>query len=114
MVSYVLRRLIQAIPVLFLVTAIVFLVVYFVPGDPAMVVLGQGASAANLAAMRHTMGLDKPLPVRDWIWLEDVIQLYFGKSFLNHQPVWTLITRAFPITLYLAVFALVISIVISV
>lgn len=114
MANYILRRFLQAIPVLFLVTLIVFLVVYFVPGDPAMVVLGQGASEANLAAMRHTMGLDKPLPVRYWIWLEHAVQLDLGKSFLNHQPVWTLIARAFPITLYLAVFSLVIAVLISV
>src|SRR5215212_4915540 len=53
MVNYILRRIVQAIPVLFLVTAIVFLVIYFVPGDPAMVVLGQGASEANLADAPH-------------------------------------------------------------
>jgi peptide/nickel transport system permease protein len=114
MVNYFLRRLVQAIPVLFLVTAIVFLVVYFVPGDPAMVVLGQGASEANLAAMRHTMGLDKSLPERYWIWLEHAVRLDLGESFLNHQPVTTLIARAFPITLYLAIFSLIISILISV
>lgn len=109
-----LRRLIQAIPVLFLVTIIVFLVVYFVPGDPAMVVLGQGATEGNLAAMRHTMGLDKPLPVRYWIWLEHAVQLDLGKSYLNHQSVWSLVARAFPITLYLAIFSLVIAMLISV
>jgi peptide/nickel transport system permease protein len=114
MVNYILRRIVQAIPVLFLVTAIVFLVIYFVPGDPAMVVLGQGASEANLAAMRHTMGLDKPLPERYWIWLEHAVRLDLGDSYLNHQPVKTLIARAFPITLYLAIFSLLISVLISV
>ena len=114
MINYILRRLVQAIPVLFLVTAIVFLVVYFVPGDPAAVVLGQGATEENLAAMRRTMGLDQPLPERYWIWLKHVVRLDLGESYLNHQPVTTLIGRAFPITLYLALFSIVISILISV
>jgi len=57
--GYILRRLLHGIPVLFLITAIVFTVVYFIPGDPAMVVLGQGATPENLAAMRERLGLDE-------------------------------------------------------
>jgi peptide/nickel transport system permease protein len=112
--SYILRRLLQGIPVLFLITGIVFTVVYFIPGDPAMVVLGQGATEENLAAMRQRLGLDRPLPVRYGVWLQHVVQGDLGESILSRQSVLTLIGRAFPITLYLSLFSLLIAIVIAV
>ena len=112
--TYILRRLLQAIPVLFLITAIVFTVVYFIPGDPAMVVLGQGATGANLKAMRERMGLDKPLPVRYSIWLKHVVRGDLGDSTLSRQPVTALIKRAFPVTAYLTIFSLLIAVAIAV
>lgn len=112
--GYILRRLLQAIPVLWLITAIVFLVVYLIPGDPAMIVLGQGATPDAVAAMRRRMGLDRPVPVRYLIWLEHVLRGDLGDSTLSHQPVLTLIGRAFPITAYLSLFALLIALLIAV
>jgi peptide/nickel transport system permease protein len=100
--------------VLFLITAIVFTVVYFIPGDPVMVILGQGATAQNLAAMRQRLGLDEPLLVRYAVWLKHVLQGDLGDSILSRQPVWTLIGRAFPITFYLTMFSLLIAVLISV
>ncbi len=114
MLAYVIRRLAQGVPVIFLITGIVFLVVYLIPGDPASVVLGQAATADNVAAMRHTMGLDKPLPVRYGIWLGHMVRGDLGDSILSRQPVWTLIGRALPITLYLSFFALLIAVAIAV
>jgi peptide/nickel transport system permease protein len=114
MLGYVLKRLAQGIPVLLLITAIVFAVVYFIPGDPAAVVLGHAATPENLAAMRHEMGLDKPAPVRYGIWLDHMARGDLGKSILSKQPVWTLIGRAFPITAYLSLFAMVIAVAIAV
>jgi peptide/nickel transport system permease protein len=87
MFGYVIRRLLQAIPVLILITAIVFAVVYLIPGDPAAVVLGRAATPENLVAMRHQMGLDRPLPVRYGIWLSRMIQGDLGNSILSKQPV---------------------------
>lgn len=112
--GYFLRRLLQTFPVLFLITAIVFVVVYLIPGDPAMVVLGQGASEANLAAMRERMGLNEPLPVRYAIWLRHVVAGDLGESVLSRQPVTTLIGRAFPVTLYLSLFSMSIALLISI
>jgi peptide/nickel transport system permease protein len=114
MSSYLLRRLLQAIPVLFLITGIVFVVVYFIPGDPAEVVLGQGASEANVRAIRVKLGLDKPLPVRYVTWLRHVATGDLGKSIISKQPVLTLIGRAFPVTAYLTLFSLLIAILIAV
>jgi peptide/nickel transport system permease protein len=112
--SYIIQRLLQGIPVLFLITAIVFAVTYFIPGDPAMIVLGQGASEEALQGVRERLRLDEPLPVRYVVWLQGVIQGDLGNSILSRQPVWTLISRALPITLYLAAFSMLIAVAISI
>ena len=62
--NYVIRRLMQAIPTLFLISGIVFLVVDFIPGSTAAVMLGQGATPEHVAILSKQLGLDKPLPAR--------------------------------------------------
>jgi peptide/nickel transport system permease protein len=114
MTSYIVRRLLQGIPVLLIITAIVFAVVAFIPGDPAAVVLGHAATPENVAALRHQMGLDKPLPLGYASWLGQVLRGDLGQSILSRQPVVALIGRALPITLYLSVFGLLIALVIAV
>jgi peptide/nickel transport system permease protein len=114
MLTYLLRRLALGVPVIFLISAIVFAVVYFIPGDPAAVVLGHAASPENLAALRHEMGLDKPVLVRYGIWLEHLAKGDLGNSILSKQPVWTLVGRAFPITAYLSLLSLAIAVLIAV
>lgn len=114
MTTYAVRRLAQSVPVLFLISAIVFVVVALIPGDPAMVVLGQGATAENLAAMRERLGLDQPLPVRYARWLGQTVRGDLGASVLSRQPVAVLIGRALPITLYLATLSLALAVLIAV
>jgi peptide/nickel transport system permease protein len=114
MTSYIARRLLQGIPVLLIITAIVFAVVAFIPGDPAAVVLGHAATPENVAALRHQMGLDKPLPLGYVSWLGQVLRGDLGQSILSRQAVVTLIGRALPITLYLSVFGLLIALAIAV
>jgi peptide/nickel transport system permease protein len=112
--NYILRRLLQGVPVLFLITAIVFLVVYLIPGDAAMVVLGQSATPERLEAMRHRMGLDEPLVVRYGIWLKQIVQGDLGNSLVYQKSVWDLIGHALPITLYLTAFSLLIAVAIAI
>ena len=114
MLGYIIRRLILGIPVLILISAIVFLVTYLIPGDPAMVVLGQGASPDALGAVRHRLGLDQPAVVRYLYWLRDLLQGDLGNSILSRQPVWKLISHSFPITLYLAALSMTIAVLISI
>ena len=64
MLKYLAKRLLLTIPTLLLVAVIVFLLVRLVPGDPAQVMLGEGADPAAVAAMHHEMGLDRPLAVQ--------------------------------------------------
>lgn len=99
---------------LLLITGMVFAVVYLIPGDAASVVLGRSATPESVARVRHDLGLDRPLPVRYGIWLGHVARGDFGDSILSRQPVWTLIGRAFPITAYLSLFALLIALAIAV
>ncbi len=114
MSTYLIQRLLQAIPVLFLISAIVFTVTYFIPGDPAMIVLGQGASEEALQAVRERLQLDQPLPIRYGVWLSDMVRGDLGNSILSRQPVTTLVGRALPITMYLTLFALIIAVAISI
>jgi peptide/nickel transport system permease protein len=112
--GYIARRLMQGIPVLLIITAIVFGVVAFIPGDPAAVVLGHAATPENVAALRHQMGLDKPLPLGYATWLSHVLQGDLGQSILSRQPVVVLIGRALPITIYLSLFGLFIALAIAI
>jgi len=111
---YISQRLAQTVPTLFLITGIVFLVVYFIPGDPAAVILGQGATPDAVASVRQQMGLDDPLPVRYGVWLRHVLAGDLGESSISRQPVWTLLGRALPVTAYLAGFSLLIALLIAV
>ena len=112
--NYLLHRLMQAIPTLFLITGIVFLVVDLIPGSTAAVMLGQGATPENIAAINEKLGLDKPFLARYGIWLGDVLQGDLGNSTVSRQPVTTLLSRALPVTIYLTMFSLLIAIMIAI
>lgn len=112
--NYIIRRLAQAIPTLLLITGIVFLVVDFIPGNTASVLLGQNATPENVAILSEQLGLDRPLPVRYGVWLKDILQGDLGKSAISRQPVWTLLGRALPVTLYLTLFSLLIALAIAI
>jgi peptide/nickel transport system permease protein len=113
MVAFILRRLLQAIPVLLLSSIVVFLIIRVVPGDPARVVLGLDASEEELAAKRIELGIDQPLPVQYVRWLGRVAQGDLGNSLVNRFPVAELVRDKLPATLELAIAAFLLSIAIS-
>src|SRR6266508_6038810 len=96
--QYILRRLIQTVPVRFLLSIVVFTVMRLVPGDPATVILGLEATPEAVAQIRKEMGLDKPIFVQYGIWLRDVARGDFGVSWKSKQAVEHLIWRRFPAT----------------
>ncbi|MGH8270531.1 MAG: ABC transporter permease, partial [Steroidobacteraceae bacterium] len=98
MLRYLIKRLLLAIPTLLLVALIVFVLVRLVPGDPAQVMLGEGADAATIAAMHHEMGLDRPLPVQFATWLSHLAAGDFGTSIRTGEPVGSLILSHFKVT----------------
>lgn len=96
---YILRRLLQAIPVLLGITLVSFLIVHLVPGGPAQAMLGPRATPLRIEEINRTLGLDKPLPVQYVIWLGHLLRGDFGTSYFYNQPVLTLILVNTPRTL---------------
>ncbi len=107
--SYILRRLLMIVPVLFGVSVIVFLVISLVPGDPAKAILGTFATPEAVAQVRHDLGLDRGLPEQYFIWLGHLLRGDLGRSYILHKPVADeIMARLFP-TLLLAGVALALS-----
>lgn len=113
MQKYLIRRLLQAIPTLFLASVIVFLIIALAPGDPAAALAGSEATAAQIAAIREDLGLNRPLPVRYGIWLNNLVHLNLGASLFTKQPVLTMLKQAFPNTLELALISFGLSVLIG-
>jgi peptide/nickel transport system permease protein len=111
---YILRRLLQTIPVLLLFSVVVFAVLRMVPGDPAVVMLGLQATPEAVERIRGEMGLDKPIPVQYGIWLGHVVRGDFGVSWSSKQPVSKLIKRRFEATLLLTLGATLVGVVIAI
>jgi hypothetical protein len=101
MSAYIIRRLLQTLPVLFLFSVIVFAVLRMVPGDPAVVMLGLQATPEAVAEIRQEMGLDRSIPVQYVVWVDHVFHGDFGISWTSKQPVWKLIQRRFEATILL-------------
>lgn len=100
--AYVLKRLLSAIPVLFGVTIIVFVIMALIPGDPATAILGSYATPENVAKLNADLGLDKPLVQRYFIWLGNMLKGDFGTSFSLNRPVIDEVSERFNATLILA------------
>ncbi|MEZ4862625.1 MAG: ABC transporter permease [Caldilineaceae bacterium] len=113
MTAYILRRLLQTIPVLVLSSILVFALIRLIPGDPALVIAGPDALPEQVAAVRERLGLDQPIWVQYLIWARRVLQGDLGVSVLNSFPVAELIWLKFGATLQLTLGATVVSLLIS-
>jgi ABC-type dipeptide/oligopeptide/nickel transport system permease component len=102
MLAYSIRRILISIPTLFIVLTITFVLVRIAPGDPAEVRLGDYASKQSVEALRHSMGLDKPMLSQYVDALTGLVRLDFGKSMLNGRPISGDLMRALPYTLELS------------
>jgi peptide/nickel transport system permease protein len=107
-------RLIQTIPVVFGVTLVVFFLGHLLPGDPAIAILGEHATPARVAALREQLGLNLPLGVQYGQFLLHILQGNLGQSLTYQVPVASLVLQAVPVTLSLLLFALIISLAISI
>jgi peptide/nickel transport system permease protein len=105
MARYAARRIVEAIPTIFLVSVVVFTLIRMAPGDPAAMQMGREAAKPEnkprLEALRRQMGLDKPIPVQYLYWLRDLGQGKFGDSLRNKKPTVELIRQKIPVTLEL-------------
>jgi len=109
-----LTRLLYTLPVLWLVVSVVFLLIHLVPGDPILQMLGEGAPAADIAAIRHTYGLDVPLWQQYLHYWKGVLHGDLGPSLRFNQSVSKLIVQRYPYTLQLTLAALLVAILISI
>jgi peptide/nickel transport system permease protein len=113
MLSYAGARLLQAVPVLFLSSVVVFLFIHLVPGDPAVTIAGPNATPGQVAALRHVYELDRPLPVQYVTWLGRLAQGDLGLSYTTRRPVAALIAQRLPATLHLAVGTMLVMLVVG-
>lgn len=100
--SYILKRLLLAVPVILGITVIVFLIMAMIPGDPATAILGSYATPENVAKLNRDLGLDQPLVARYFIWLWNMLHGDFGQSFSLNRPVIDEVLERFNNTLILA------------
>ncbi|HLJ59347.1 MAG TPA: ABC transporter permease [bacterium] len=97
MLAYLTGRLLALLPVLGVVAVVVFLLVHVTPGDPARVLLGQDATDAQVAALRHDLGLDRPLPVQFALWIGRALHGDLGTSLFLRIPVtWDILQHLGP------------------
>lgn len=111
MISIAVTRLAQLIPTVLIVTAILFALLTYLPGDPALAALGESASEAAREAVRLELGLDRPVVIQylDWLW--HLLQGDFGNSIRSGQPVVDMLLERLPVTMELAIGAIVMAVV---
>src|SRR5881396_2564220 len=114
MTTYLLRRLLLMLPVALLVTIGVFMLIHLSPGDPALIILGEDRSPAAIAQVHEQLGLDKPLYVQYFIWLDNIVHGDWGRSVTTHEPVAVAITDRLPATLELGIVALLWSLIVAI
>jgi peptide/nickel transport system permease protein len=114
MAAFVLKRLIATIPVMVVVAVVVFLILRLSPGDPAAILAGDAATPENIARIRASLGLDRPILVQFAAWVWQLLHGDLGTSLLSLQPVSATIARCFEPTLSLAVTTIVFSVVVAV
>ncbi len=110
MLAFIGRRLLIAIPTIFMISVFVFLLQKLLPGDPVLALAGEDRDPATLEALREMYNLNEPLIVQYYYWISGVLQGDLGMSLRTNQPVTALILEKLPVTFQLAVMALVFAI----
>ena len=112
--GYVVRRLLHLVPITLGVTVLVFFLIHLVPGDPARTILGNQATDARVAALRHIWGLDRPLPVQYVKFLGRLVHGDLGTSLFYSVDAAHLVVQRLPVTLWLIGFGTLLSVLIAV
>lgn len=110
MLRYVLDRVKSSVVVLLVVSIITFAVLMIIPGDPAQLILGTEATPEMVQELHAAMGLDRPLYQQYLRWLNDLLHLDMGTSYVYGESVKSLITGSLPVTLSISVFAMIIAV----
>src|SRR5712691_12538562 len=104
--SYIRKRLILSVFVLFGVTVLIFGMAHFLPGDPAMILLGERATTQNIALLREQLGLNRSMPEQYWLFVSGLVQGQMGTSLQFRQPVRDMVVSRVPISIGLTVYAM--------
>jgi peptide/nickel transport system permease protein len=112
------HRFIQTVFVLIFVSILVFLIMRMLPGDPALLSFSEeqlrSLTPEILQKTRHELGLDRPLVLQYFMWVNDLLHADFGTSIMYHSPVWNELAQRLPVTMYLGFWAFIISIIIGI
>ena len=114
MLQFLLRRIVAVLPVLFVVSLVVFLILRLAPGDPAAVIAGNSATNEDIAKIQVQLGLDRSIPVQYGIWMGNVFQGDLGFSYYLNKPVTELIAQRVEPTLSLAFGTVILAILIAI
>jgi ABC-type dipeptide/oligopeptide/nickel transport system permease component len=106
MLRHILQRILLALPALWLVLTLVFLLIHIVPGDPVQQMIGEGAAPGEIAQLRHSLGLDLPLAVQYGHYLRGLVRGDMGQSLKFQAPVRRVLFERYAATLELAFLAL--------
>lgn len=113
MTTFIIRRLLQAIPVLIGVTILVFSLMHLTPGNPAVIMAGESAPQATVQAIEERLGLNDPLHIQYFNFLGNALQLDLGTSIRDNIPVFDHVQSRFLITLELSVYSMIFAIVLG-
>lgn len=114
MLSYIAKRILSLIPVMFVVSCVVFLVVYLIPGGPATALLGMEATPEQIEALNTELGFNRPFLVQYADWFTGIFRGDWGESYFLHQSVLEAIAEYFTPTLSLAILAQLLALLLSV
>ena len=114
MFQFVLRRLLAVLPVLLVVSLVVFLILRLAPGDPAAVIAGNSATNEDINRIREQLGLDRSILSQYFIWIGRVFQGDLGYSYYLSKPVTELIAQRIEPTLSLAAGTLVLAVAVAI
>ena len=112
--SFVARRIVQVIPVLFGITVVTFFLLRLIPGDPALAILGEHYTKASATQLRHSLGLDRPLIEQYLMYMQHLLQGNLGESIFFREPARTVIAERLPATLFLVFYSVMLAMLISI
>src|SRR4029434_330704 len=112
--TYIIKRLIQIIPTVLMITLVVFVMMRSIPGDPVVALLGDAYTEENAIKARQDYGLDKPVMVQYFIWLGKLVQGDWGTSILSGRPVLKDVMVRLPVTVELVVLSMAVALVIAI
>lgn len=114
MKKFIVKRILSVIPVLVIVSVVIFSIVHLTPGDPAASILGDEATPEDIEALRVRMGLDKPVVEQYFIWINNVLHGDFGMSVAGNEPVADMIGSHWEPTISLAIFSTIFALLLAV